>query len=61
MNSGYDVESTGKLLGQKSLSSLGYYAVVSDEKVIEQLTPRMEKDELLISNIGKFDEKTLSD
>lgn len=61
MNSGYDVEYTGKLLGQKSLSSLGYYAVVSDEKVIEQLTPRMEKDELLISNIGKFDEKTLSD
>lgn len=61
LNSGYDVKSTGKLLGHKSLNSLAYYVVVNDEQVVEQLAPRIEKDELLISNIGKFDEKSLSD
>ena len=55
LNSGYDVETTGKLLGQKCLKSLGYYANVTNEKAKEQLKGRLEKDDLLISNIGKID------
>ena len=61
LNSGYDVETTGKLLGQKCLKSLGYYANVTNEKAKEQLKGRFEKDNLLISNIGKIDDKVLSD
>lgn len=61
LNSGYDVETTGKLLGQKNLKSLGYYANVTNEQTKEQLAPRIEKDELLISNIGKIDAQVLSD
>ena len=61
LNSGYDVETTGKLLGQKCFKSLGYYANVTNEKAKEQLKGRLEKDNLLISNIGKIDDKVLSD
>lgn len=58
---GNDPESTGKLLGQTSLGSLAHYVVIVKKDVKEQLKPRLDKDEILISNIGKIDDKIISD
>lgn len=60
LKSGYDVESVGKLLGQKCIKSLSYYASVTNEEAKEQLKARIDKDELLISNIGQIDDNVLS-
>lgn len=55
ISAGLDPESAAKLLGQTTLSSLSHYATVTNETVKEQLKPRIEKDEMLIRNIGKIE------
>lgn len=55
---GFKPEAVIKILGQKSLSSLSYYASVIDKDVQEQLKPRIDKDDYLIRNIGNFDNIT---
>lgn len=53
-----DVSATviAQLLGHSTLSSTSHYATVTPETVKKQLKPRLEKDEVLIRNIGKMDE-----
>lgn len=53
ISSGVEVDVAAQLLGQSSLSSLSHYATVTNDVVKEQLKPRLQKDDLLIRNIGK--------
>lgn len=53
ISEGVSVDVAAQLLGQTSLSSLSHYATVTNEVVKEQLKPRLEKDDMLIRNIGK--------
>lgn len=52
INAGYGAKETAKLLGHSNLSSLTHYIHLHDETVIKQLTPRLERDDALIRNIG---------
>lgn len=51
--SGVELDVATQLLGHTSISSLSYYVGVDFEVVKEQLRPRLEKDDMLIRNIGK--------
>ena len=53
ISEGVSVDVAAQLLGQTTLSSLSHYATVANDVVKEQLKPRLEKDEMLIRNIGK--------
>lgn len=53
ISEGISVDVAAQLLGQTTLSSLSHYATVTNEVAKEQLKPRLEKDEMLIRNIGK--------
>lgn len=53
ISEGVSVDVAAQLLGQTTLSSLSHYATVTNDVVKEQLKPRLEKDEMLIRNIGK--------
>ena len=53
ISEGTSVDIAAQLLGQTTLSSLSHYATVTTDVVKEQLRPRLEKDEMLIRNIGK--------
>lgn len=53
---GTSPEVTSQLLGHSSISSTSSYIGVDQETVKEQLAPRLEKDEMLIRNIGKKDQ-----
>lgn len=53
ISEGVSVDVAAQLLGQTTLSSLSHYATVANDVVQEQLKPRLEKDEMLIRNIGK--------
>lgn len=53
ISEGVNVDVAAQLLGQTTLSSLSHYATVTNDVVKEQLKPRLEKDEMLIRNIGK--------
>lgn len=53
VSTGTPVDLAAQMLGQSSLSSLSYYATVTSETTKKQLKPRLEKDDLLIRNIGK--------
>lgn len=53
ISTGTPVDIAAQLLGQSTLSSLSHYATVTNDVVKEQLRPRLEKDEMLIKNIGK--------
>ena len=53
ISEGTSVDIAAQLLGQTTLSSLSHYATVTTDVVKEQLKPRLEKDDMLIRNIGK--------
>lgn len=53
ISEGVSVDVAAQLLGQTTLSSLSHYATVANDVVKEQLKPRLEKDEMLIRNIGR--------
>lgn len=53
ISEGTSVDVAAQLLGQTTLSSLSHYATVTTNVVKEQLRPRLEKDDMLIRNIGK--------
>lgn len=53
ISEGVSVDMAAQLLGQTTLSSLSHYATVANDVVKEQLRPRLEKDDMLIRNIGK--------
>lgn len=55
VSSGKDPELVAKLLGQSTLSALSYYAAVDPKTAKEQLAPRIAKDQIMISNIGKLE------
>lgn len=59
--SGKNPKAVAEALGQSSLGSLAHYVVINNSIVKEQLAPRIKKDELLISNIGKIDDAILSE
>lgn len=59
--SGQDPKATANLMGQRDLKSLSHYVVIKSEEVKRQLKPRIDRDEILISNIGNIDDAILSD
>ena len=56
VSEGEAVTVAAQLLGHRTLSGTSHYVAVAPEKVKEQLRPRLEKDEVLIRNIGKMEE-----
>lgn len=58
ISEGTSVDIAAQLLGQTTLSSLSHYATVTNDVVKEQLKPRLEKDDMLIRNIGKGKDMT---
>ena len=52
INAGYGTKETAKILGHSTLESLTHYIHIHDETVLKQLTPRLEKDDSMIRNIG---------
>lgn len=55
VSSGKDPELVAKLLGQSTLSALSHYATIDPKTAKEQLAPRIAKDQIMISNIGKLE------
>lgn len=55
VSSGKDPELVAKLLGQSTLSALSHYATIDPKTAKEQLAPRLAKDQIMISNIGKLE------
>lgn len=55
IGSGKDPKLVAKLLGQSCVDSLSAYVAIDPKVAKEQLKPRLEKDQILISNIGKID------
>lgn len=56
ISEGVAVNIAAQLLGQSTLSAFSHYVDVSKKDVKEQLKPRLEKDDMLIRNIGKMEE-----
>lgn len=61
INSGYDPRNVADILGQKSLSSLSYYAVATNQSLQVHMQEYLKKESILINSIGKVDEKTIED
>ena len=55
ISSGLDPESSAKLLGQSSLAGFSHYGAIKVNELKEQLKPRIDKDEMLIRNMGKIE------
>jgi hypothetical protein len=61
LQSGVEPNSVSKMLGQKCSDSVYYYIDVTDKEKQSYLKPRLEADQVLITNLGKLDDKVLSD
>lgn len=61
INSGYDPRNVADMLGQKSLSSLSYYAVATNQSLQVHMQEYLKKESILINSIGKVDEKIIED
>lgn len=61
INLGMDPREAASMLGQKSLSSLSYYAVATNQALNEQMQEYLRKESLLINSIGQMDKLALED
>ena len=61
LQSGVEPNSVSKMLGQKCSDSVYYYIDVTDKEKQSYLKPRLEADQVLITNLGKLDDKVFSD
>ncbi len=57
ISNGKEPDLVAKLLGQSTLHSLSHYAAVDPKMAKEQLAPRIKKDEIIISNLWKTEDK----
>lgn len=61
INSGYGAKETAKILGHSSLESLNHYIKLHDENTLKQLAPRLERDNILISNIFTMEKLSIEE
>lgn len=61
LNMGEDPQKAADMLGQKSLSSLSYYATATHTSLNEYMQEYLRKESILINNIGKMDEFVIED
>lgn len=61
INAGYDPRTAADMLGQKSLASLSYYAVATNQSLHEHMQEYLKKQSILINSIGKVDENAIED
>lgn len=59
INMGMNPKEAASMLGQKSLSSLSYYAVATNQALNEQMQEYLRKESLLINSIGQMDKLAL--
>lgn len=61
LNMGEDPRKAADMLGQKSLSSLSYYATATHTSLNEYMQEYLKKESILINSIGKMDEFVIED
>lgn len=55
INAGYGAEQTSQMLGHSSIDALTHYINIHNETTLRQLKPRLDKDDMLIRNIGHME------